>query len=85
MSESLREEVAKDESNIRVTIISPSAINTELLTSVTDSSLRENYKKFYENFGIPVERVALTIQQAIDLPNDASWNEVIIRPTKQVQ
>ncbi len=85
ISESLREEMAQNQSNVRVTIVSPGAINTELLDSVTDEKLRANYEKFYENFGISVERVATTIQQAIDVPEDASWNEVIIRPTKQVQ
>lgn len=85
ISESLREEVAQNGSNIRVTIVSPGAINTELLSSVTDPALKENYEQFYENFGISADRVATTIQQAIDLPADAAWNEVIIRPTKQVQ
>lgn len=85
ISESLREEVAQDGSNIRVTIISPGAINTELLSSVTDPDLKKNYQQFYDSFGISVDRVATTIQQAIDLPADAAWNEIIIRPTKQVQ
>jgi len=85
ISESLREEVAQDGSNIRVTIVSPGAINTELLSSVTDPKLKENYQQFYDSFGISVDRVATTIQQAIDLPVDAAWNEIIIRPTKQVQ
>ena len=68
-----------------MTIVSPGAINTELLSSVTDPALKGNYEQFYENFGISADRVATTIQQAIDLPADAAWNEVIIRPTKQVQ
>ena len=85
ISESLREEVAQSGSNIRVTIVSPGAINTELLSSVNDPALKGNYEQFYENFGISADRVATTIQQAIDLPADAAWNEVIIRPTKQVQ
>lgn len=85
ISESLREEVAQAESNIRVTIVSPGAINTDLLSSVTDPTLKKGYEQFYDQFGISVDRVATTIQQAIDLPADAAWNEVIIRPTKQVQ
>lgn len=84
ISESLREEVAQMEGNIRTTIISPGAINTELTKSVTNEAVRGNIEVFYEQYAIPVERVALTIKQAIDLPEDASWNEVIIRPTKQV-
>ncbi|WP_288227951.1 SDR family oxidoreductase [uncultured Enterococcus sp.] len=85
ISESLREEVAQDGSNIRVTIVSPGAINTDLLSSVTDPTLKKNYETFYDHFGISVDRVATTIQQAVDLPDDAAWNEIIIRPTKQVQ
>ena len=85
ISESLREEMAQAENNVRVTIISPGAIQTDLLSSVTDDQLKENFEKFYENYGISVERVVRTIEQAIDLPEDATWNEVIIRPTKQVQ
>jgi NADP-dependent 3-hydroxy acid dehydrogenase YdfG len=84
ISESLREEMAQDETNVRVTIVSPGAINTELLESVTDKGMQDNFKDFYKNFGISADRVALTIKQAIDLPEDAAWNEVIIRPTKQL-
>ncbi|WP_035052931.1 SDR family oxidoreductase [Carnobacterium pleistocenium] len=83
ISESLREEAAQDGSNIRVTIISPGAINTELLSSVTDKEFQSNFEDFYKAYGISANRVALTIKQAIDLPEDATWNEVIIRPTKQ--
>lgn len=42
-------------------------------------------KKFYGNFGIPVELVATAIQQIIEVLIDTTWNEVIIRPTKQIQ
>lgn len=83
ISESLREEVAQDGSNIRVTVISPGAINTELLESVTDKEFQSNFEDFYQNYGISADRVALTIKQAIDLPEDAAWNEIVIRPTKQ--
>lgn len=84
ISEALREEVALDELGIRVTVISPGAINTDLLSSVTDEAFQHNFEDFYQQYGISAERVAQTIQQAIDLPEDASWNEVVIRPTKQV-
>ena len=72
------------EGNIRRAIRSPGAINTELTKSITNEAIRGSTKAFYEQYAIPVERVALTIKQSIDLPEDASWNEVIIRPTKQV-
>jgi NADP-dependent 3-hydroxy acid dehydrogenase YdfG len=82
ISEALREEVAGD--NIRVTVVSPGAINTELLESVTDKTFQDNFEDFYAQYGISAERVALTIQQAIDLPEDAAWNEIVIRPTNQI-
>lgn len=84
ISESLREEMVQNETNVRVTIVSPGAFNTELLESITDKEVKSNTKNFYENIGITADRVALTIKQAIELPEDAAWNEVIIRPTKQL-
>ena len=56
-----------------------------LKTTLHNYYVLKNYEEFYENFGIPVERVASVIQQVIDVPADSAWNEVIIRPTKQVQ
>lgn len=83
ISEGLRQEMAQAQSNVRVTLISPGAVNTELINSVTDKQIKEGIEEFYKNFSIPVDRVAKTIQQSIDLPADAAWNEVIIRPTTQ--
>lgn len=85
ISESLREEVAQEDANIRVSIISPGAINTELLSSVTDVDLKKSYEQFYQHYGISVERVAAAIQQVIETPEDTTWNEVVLRPTKQIQ
>ena len=83
ISEGLRQEMAQAQSNVRVTLISPGAVNTELVNSITDEKIKEGTEEFYKNFSIPVDRVAETIQQSIDLPSDAAWNEVIIRPTTQ--
>ncbi|MFT8329956.1 SDR family oxidoreductase [Bifidobacterium psychraerophilum] len=82
ISEALRQEVA--DKGIRVTVISPGAVKTGLLGSVTDEGVRSGMEKFYDEYAIPVERVASTIKQAIDLPEDSSWNEVVIRPTRQM-
>lgn len=84
ISESLRQEMVDAKNNVRVTVVSPGAINTGLLSSVTDPQVKAGMEKFYEAYSIPVERVALTIKQAIDLPADAAWNEVVIRPTNQL-
>ena len=53
------------------------------INSITDEKIKEGTEEFYKNFSIPVDRVAETIQQSIDLPSDAAWNEVVIRPTAQ--
>jgi len=84
ISESLRQEMVEAKNNVRVTVISPGAINTDLLSSVTDPEVKAGMEKFYESFGISVDREALTIKEAIDMPADAAWNEVIIRPTNQM-
>lgn len=84
ISEALREETAQMDGDIRVTILSPGAFNTELVNSVHNDKFQAGVEDFYAKVGITADRVATTIRQAIDLPDDTSWNEVIIRPTKQV-
>ncbi|ASN60847.1 oxidoreductase [Latilactobacillus curvatus] len=84
ISESLRQEMAAAQNNVRVTVVAPGAVNTELLSSVTDPQVKAGMAQFYDSFAISADRVALTIKQAIDLPADAAWNEVIIRPTNQI-
>ncbi|MBM7642459.1 SDR family oxidoreductase [Streptococcus loxodontisalivarius] len=84
ISDSLREEMAQLEGHLRCTVISPGAVTTELLESVADDGIKERYEDFYATHGIPADRVATTIKQAIDLPEDTAWNEVVMRPIKQV-
>lgn len=84
ISESLREEMADMDGNLRVTIISPGSFKTELMNSMNNDNFKSGVEDFYNKFAITPERVAQTIAESIDLPDDTSWNEVIIRPTKQV-
>lgn len=83
ISEGLRQEMAQAQSNVRVTLISPGAVDTGLVNSITDENVKKGTEEFYKNFSIPVDRIAQTIKQSMDLPADAAWNEVIIRPTSQ--
>ena len=48
ISESLRQEMVEAKNNVRVTVISPGAINTDLLSSVTDPEVKAGMEKFYE-------------------------------------
>lgn len=84
ISEGLRQEEAQSGSNIRVTVVSPGAIATELTNSITDEAVKKGTEQFYDQFAIAPDRVAESIAFAINAPADATINEIIIRPSKQV-
>ena len=84
ISEGLRQEEAQAGSNVRVTVVSPGAIATELTNSITDDAVRKGTEQFYDQFAISPDRVAESIAFAINTPEDATINEIIIRPSKQV-
>lgn len=83
ISDSLRQEEALAKSNIRVTVISPGAIATELTHTITDQDIKGRIDKFYQEFAIQPERIAEVIAFAINSPADTAMNEIIIRPTCQ--
>jgi len=80
ITEGLRQEVAADRDNIRVTAIYPGAIATELI-----GALDGDLKQYYEQNAIPPERVALAIKNAIEMPEDTGLNDLVIRPINQVR
>ncbi|MCH4172175.1 MAG: SDR family oxidoreductase [Lactobacillus sp.] len=84
ISEALRQEEAAAKSNVRVTVVSPGAVATELVDHVTDQSTKQALEGYYKQNAISPDRVATSIKAAIDLPADASLNEIIIRPTQQM-
>lgn len=83
ISEALRQEEAIAKSNIRVTVISPGAIATELTHTISDETTKAGIDSFYEKFAITPDRIAKTIAFAIDMPDDTDLNEIIIRPSAQ--
>ncbi|MFX3618851.1 MAG: SDR family oxidoreductase [Sporolactobacillus sp.] len=83
ISEALRQEEAAAGSNVRVTVVSPGAIATELPQHITDEATKKGTMQFYDMVAISPDRVAKSIAFAIDEPEDAGVNEIIIRPTKQ--
>lgn len=83
ISEGLRQEEAAAKSHIRVTVISPGAIATELTDHVKDPETKANLDKFYDDYAINVDRVADAISYAINAPEDTTMNEIVIRPTAQ--
>ncbi|CAH1851984.1 SDR family oxidoreductase [Convivina praedatoris] len=85
ISESLREEEAQAGKNVRVTTLYPGAVKSELVSHMTDPARREATDKFYDQFAIPAERIAKVVSDVLDMPADATLNEIVIRPSKQVQ
>ncbi len=81
ISEGLRMEVKPY--NIRTTIISPGAVESELPLSVTDPDIRKNVEAMYKQNAIPAESFARMVAFAINQPEEVDINEILFRPTRQ--
>lgn len=81
LSEGLRQEVKAYD--IRTTVISPGAVDTELPNSITESDVAENINKFYKENAIPAESFARAVAFAISQPPEVDVNEILFRPTRQ--
>lgn len=69
--------------NIRTTIISPGAIKTELPDTVTDKKIKESMQGLL-SIAIPVDSIVRAIAYAIEQPVEYDVNEILLRPTAQV-
>ena len=81
ISEGLRQEVKPY--NIRTTIVSPGAVQSELPLSVTDPDMARGIGDFYQTHAIAPEAFARVVAFAIAQPDDVDINEVLFRPTSQ--
>ena len=81
ISEGLRQEVKPH--NLRTTIISPGAVDTELPESATEADVAQNLRKFYNANAIPADSFARAVAFAISQPEDVDMNEILFRPTRQ--
>jgi NADP-dependent 3-hydroxy acid dehydrogenase YdfG len=82
ISEGLRQELIED--NIRVTIVEPGAVATELPDHITDEDARESLSGLMSLERLQAEDVAESIVYAVTQPNRVSVNEILIRPTQQL-
>jgi NADP-dependent 3-hydroxy acid dehydrogenase YdfG len=82
ISEGLRQELLED--NIRVTIVEPGAVATELPDHITDEDARESVSGLMTLERLQAEDIANAIVYTVTQPDRVSVNEILIRPTQQL-
>lgn len=81
ISEGLRQEVKPY--NIRTTIISPGAVDTELPDTISEPDVAAAMRKMYDEIAIPADSFARAVAFAMSQPEDVDINEILFRPTRQ--
>lgn len=81
--EVLRIESALEGTNIRTATIYPAAINTELLTTISDEATAAGMQALYAAHGITPDRIASVVAFAIEQPADTNVTELTVGPTTQ--
>jgi NADP-dependent 3-hydroxy acid dehydrogenase YdfG len=81
ISEGLRQELLDD--GIRVTVVEPGAVETELTDHITDEDARESLSGLLKLERLQAEDIANAIVYAVTQPERVSVNEILIRPTQQ--
>jgi NADP-dependent 3-hydroxy acid dehydrogenase YdfG len=79
-SESLRQELLPD---VRVMVIEPGAVATELTDHITDPNAKEAAEQLYDGVAITAEDIAEIIAFAVGRPRRVCLNEILVRPTAQ--
>lgn len=81
-SEALRQEAIA--SNVRVTLIEPGAVDTELSHNITNPAVKEEVLGYVANVeALESEDIASAILYAVTQPNRVNVNEILLRPLKQ--
>ena len=79
-SESLRQELLPD---VRVTLIEPGAVATELPTHITHEATRQGVEQLYSQVTITAEDIAEVIAFCVNRPKHLAIHEVLLRPANQ--
>jgi NADP-dependent 3-hydroxy acid dehydrogenase YdfG len=79
ISEGLRQEVGD---SIRVTIISPGAVQSNLASTITDPEAKAEERKV-RDIAVKADAIAGAIAYAISQPPEVDVNEILLRPTAQ--
>ncbi len=79
-SESLRQQLHPD---VRVIVIEPGAVATELTDHITHAETKAAAEQMYEATAISAKDIAEIIAFAVSRPRSVSLNEILVRPTAQ--
>jgi NADP-dependent 3-hydroxy acid dehydrogenase YdfG len=79
-SEALRQELQPD---VRVIVIEPGAVATELTDHITHPETKQGTEQFYAATAITADDIAQIIAFAVSRPHNVSLNEILVRPTAQ--
>jgi len=70
--------------DVRVTVISPGVVESELAATISDPSARAAMQDF-RKIALAPDAIGRAIAYAIEQPADVDVNEIIIRPTAGAQ
>ncbi|MFC5202110.1 SDR family NAD(P)-dependent oxidoreductase [Streptomyces sp. NPDC048448] len=83
-SEALRQEVT--EQGVRVVVVEPGFVATELTTHITDPAIQAMAKTMAESMRtLQAEDIAGAVLYALSQPEHVAVNEILIRPTDQTR
>ncbi|WP_067515883.1 SDR family oxidoreductase [Endozoicomonas ascidiicola] len=83
ITETLREEVAND--NVRIIVVAPGAVETELLSHTTSDEIKEGYEGWKDSIGgaIHANDIADCVSFAYNMPQNVCVREVVVAATRQ--
>jgi NADP-dependent 3-hydroxy acid dehydrogenase YdfG len=82
-SEALRQEVTGQ--GVRVSVVEPGAVDTELTDHITHEDARGTTEQWYASMRtLAADDVAAAIVHIVSLPAHVAFNEVLVRPTDQI-
>jgi NADP-dependent 3-hydroxy acid dehydrogenase YdfG len=70
--------------DVRVTVISPGVVESELADTISDDSTRQAMREFRQ-VALTPDAIGRAIAYAIEQPADVDVNEIIVRPTAGAQ
>ena len=68
---------------MRVIVIEPGAVATELTDHITHGETKQGTEQFYAATAITADDIAQIIAFAVSRPHRVSLNEILVRPTAQ--